>query len=121
MTDSASPFNRDYFDLPRFIRSKEFGRILTENLQDLRAAVAFFTPRVAEKLSEHRLPAGELTVFVTTDRFKEALDFTSQRIRLFKASNISPTRAIFRPSYTSLSPCARSSRSSPTCDRLRPI
>ena len=46
--------------------SRSFGSA-TENLQDLRAAVAYFTARVAEKLREHRLLAGELSVFVHTD------------------------------------------------------
>ena len=50
--------------------SRSFGSA-TESLQDLRAAVAFFTGRVAEKLREHRLLAGELSVFVHTDRFKD--------------------------------------------------
>jgi DNA polymerase V len=50
--------------------SRSFGAA-TENLQDLRAAVAFFTARVAEKLREHKLLAGELSVFLHTDRFKD--------------------------------------------------
>jgi DNA polymerase V len=50
--------------------SRSFGSA-TESLQDLRAAVAFFTGRVAEKLREYRLLAGELSVFVHTDRFKD--------------------------------------------------
>src|SRR5262245_56823535 len=50
--------------------SRSFGAA-TESLRDLRAAVAFFTSRVAEKLREHRLLAGELSVFLQTDRFKD--------------------------------------------------
>src|SRR5262245_36438291 len=50
--------------------SRSFGAA-TDKLQDLRAAVAFFTSRVAEKLREYRLLAGELSVFVNTNRFKE--------------------------------------------------
>lgn len=42
----------------------------TDDLRELRAAIASFTARVGEKLREHRLLAGELVVFVTTDRFK---------------------------------------------------
>jgi DNA polymerase V len=49
--------------------SRSFGAA-TDSLQDLRAAVAFFTSRVAEKLREQRLLAGELSVFVATDPFK---------------------------------------------------
>ena len=50
--------------------SRSFGAA-TEDLAELRAAVAHFTARVAEKLREYKLVAGELTVFVTTDRFRD--------------------------------------------------
>jgi DNA polymerase V len=56
--------------------SRSFGTA-TENLQDLRAAIAFFTSRVATKLREHRLLAGELSVFVTTDRFKDVPQYSN--------------------------------------------
>jgi DNA polymerase V len=56
--------------------SRSFGSA-TESLHDLRAAVAFFTSRVAEKLREHRLLAGELSVFVHTDRFKDVPQYTN--------------------------------------------
>jgi DNA polymerase V len=56
--------------------SRSFGTA-TGDLQDLRAAVAFFTGRVAEKLREHRLLAGEMTVFVATDRFKDAPQYSN--------------------------------------------
>jgi DNA polymerase V len=56
--------------------SRSFGAA-TESLQDLRAAVAFFTGRVAEKLREHRLLAGEMTVFVHTDRFKDVPQYAN--------------------------------------------
>ena len=56
--------------------SRSFGSV-TESLQDLRAAVAFFAARVAEKLREHRLLAGELSVFVHTDRFKDVLQYAN--------------------------------------------
>jgi DNA polymerase V len=56
--------------------SRSFGTA-TDKLQDLRAAVAFFTSRVAEKLREHRLLAGELSVFVTTDRFKDCPQYSN--------------------------------------------
>jgi DNA polymerase V len=58
--------------------SRSFGSA-TESLQDLRAAVAFFTGRVAEKLREHRLLAGELSVFVHTDRFKDVPQYAASR------------------------------------------
>src|SRR5262249_45082591 len=56
--------------------SRSFGSP-TEKLQDLRAAVAFFTSRVAEKLREHRLLAGELSVFFHTDRFKDVPQYAA--------------------------------------------
>ena len=49
----------------------------TESLQDLRAAVGYFTARVAEKLREHKLLAGELSVFVHTDRFKDVPQYAN--------------------------------------------
>ena len=58
--------------------SRSFGSP-AENLQDLRAAVAFFTSRVAEKLREHRLLAGELSVFLHTDRFKDVPQYAASR------------------------------------------
>jgi DNA polymerase V len=56
--------------------SRSFGSA-TESLEDLRAAVAFFTSRVAEKLRAHRLLAGELSVFVTTDYFKDCPQYSN--------------------------------------------
>lgn len=56
--------------------SRSFGQE-TDDPNELRAAVAFFTARVAEKLREHGLVAGELTVFVTTDRFKDAPQYSN--------------------------------------------
>jgi DNA polymerase V len=56
--------------------SRSFGTA-TNDIQELRAAVAFFTARVAEKLREHKLLAGELTVFVTTDRFKDVPQYSN--------------------------------------------
>ncbi|MEP7338572.1 MAG: Y-family DNA polymerase [Acidobacteriota bacterium] len=42
----------------------------TESLQEVRAAVAHFTSRAAEKLRRQKLAAGNLTVFLSTDHFK---------------------------------------------------
>ena len=50
--------------------SRSFGAS-TDSYPELRAAIAYFTARVAEKLREHGLVAGELTVFITTDRFSK--------------------------------------------------
>jgi DNA polymerase V len=50
--------------------SRSFGRA-TESFQEVRAALAYFTSRAAEKLRRQRLVAGNLTVFISTDRFKK--------------------------------------------------
>jgi len=60
--------------------SRSFG-LATNDLLDFRAAVAFFTVRVAEKLREHRLLAGELSVFVHTDRFRDLPQYAASRSR----------------------------------------
>jgi len=62
----------------RIIAQRSFGAA-TNNLQDLCAAVVFFTSRVAEKLREHRLLAGELSVFVHTDRFNDVPQYAASR------------------------------------------
>jgi DNA polymerase V len=49
--------------------SRSFGAA-TAGLNELRAAVAFYVTRVAEKLRRQKLVAGSLTVFIETDRFK---------------------------------------------------
>lgn len=56
--------------------SRSFGQA-TESLTELRAAVAHFTTRVAEKLREHGLVAGELSVFVMTDRHKDSPQYAN--------------------------------------------
>lgn len=50
--------------------SRSFGRGVEEPAE-VRAAVAWFTGRAAEKLRRSGLAAGRIAVFVTTDRFKE--------------------------------------------------
>lgn len=50
--------------------SRTFGAA-TENSNELRAAVAFFLTRAAEKLRRQRLAAGSITVFIETDRFRK--------------------------------------------------
>lgn len=49
--------------------SRTFGSS-TESLQEVRAALAHFTARAAEKLRKQKLVAGNLTVFISTDHFK---------------------------------------------------
>ena len=50
--------------------SRSFGA-RTGSLGEIRAAVAFFTAKAAEKLRRNGLVAGRLTVLVATDRFKD--------------------------------------------------
>jgi len=66
------PFNPTPPAKQQICCSRSFGAA-TDSLAELRAAVAHFTARVAEKLREQQLVAGELTVFITTDRFKQEL------------------------------------------------
>jgi DNA polymerase V len=49
--------------------SRSFGAA-TSSLDELRAAVAFYTARAAEKLRRQKLAAGTITVFIETDRFR---------------------------------------------------
>jgi DNA polymerase V len=49
--------------------SRSFGAA-TSSLDELRAAIAFYTARAAEKLRKQKLAAGTITVFIETDRFK---------------------------------------------------
>src|SRR5262249_16495717 len=49
--------------------SRSFGAA-TASLDELRAAIAFYVARAAEKLRRQKLAAGTLTVFIETDRFK---------------------------------------------------
>jgi DNA polymerase V len=50
--------------------SRTFG-LSTGSFPEVRAAVAYFTARAAEKLRRQKLVAGTLTVFISTDRFKK--------------------------------------------------
>jgi DNA polymerase V len=50
--------------------SRSFGAEV-ETLADLRAAVAFYVGRAAEKLRKDGLAAGVITVFIETNRFKD--------------------------------------------------
>jgi DNA polymerase V len=50
--------------------SRSFGKA-TDNFQEVRAALAYFTARAAEKLRRQKLVAGNLTVFLSTDRFRD--------------------------------------------------
>jgi len=50
--------------------SRSFGRSV-EDPSEVRAAVAWFTWRAAEKLRQSGLAAGRIAVFITTDRFSD--------------------------------------------------
>lgn len=55
--------------------SRSFGAA-TSSLDELRAAIAFYTARAAEKLRGQRLAAGAITVFIETDRFKPVAQYS---------------------------------------------
>jgi len=54
--------------------SRSFGAA-TSSLDELRAAVAFYVTRAAEKLQRQKLAAGTITVFIETDRFKQVAQY----------------------------------------------
>src|SRR5499426_3258289 len=56
--------------------SRSFGAA-TSSLGELRAAIAFYTARAAEKLRRQRLAAGSLTVFIETDQFRPVAQYSS--------------------------------------------
>jgi DNA polymerase V len=56
--------------------SRSFGAA-TASLDELRAAVAFYTARAAEKLRRQKLAAGAVTVFIETDRFKPGPQYSN--------------------------------------------
>src|SRR5262249_7721079 len=80
--------------------SRSFGSA-TADLQELRAAVAFFTSRVAEKLPEHQLLAGEMSVSVTTDVFKDTPQY-AKSVRLSIAPKSDSTIELLRLSMKGL-------------------
>jgi len=55
--------------------SRSFGAA-TSSLDELRAAIAFYTARAAEKLRRQKLAAGTLTVFIETDRFRPVAQYS---------------------------------------------
>jgi DNA polymerase V len=55
--------------------SRSFGAA-TASPDELRAAVAFYMARAAEKLRRQKLAAGTITVFIETDRFKPVTQYS---------------------------------------------
>ena len=56
--------------------SRSFGAA-TASLDELRAAIAFYGARAAEKLRRQKLAAGAVTVFIETDRFKPGPQYSN--------------------------------------------
>jgi DNA polymerase V len=56
--------------------SRSFGAA-TASLDELRAAIAFYVARAAEKLRRQRLAAGTITVFIETDRFRPVAQYSN--------------------------------------------
>lgn len=59
--------------------SRSFGTMI-ESLADLREALASFTVRVATRLRHHRLTAGAITAFVSTNRFSKTEPYYTNSI-----------------------------------------
>jgi DNA polymerase V len=55
--------------------SRSFGAA-TASLDELRAAIAFYVARAAEKLRRQKLAAGTITVFIETDRFRPVAQYS---------------------------------------------
>src|SRR5262245_16081265 len=56
--------------------SRSFGAAAS-SLDELRAAIAFYTARAAEKLRRQKLAAGAMTVFIETDRFRPVAQYSN--------------------------------------------
>jgi DNA polymerase V len=56
--------------------SRSFGAA-TASLDELRAAIAFYMARAAEKLRRQKLAAGAVTVFIETDRFRPGPQYSN--------------------------------------------
>jgi DNA polymerase V len=56
--------------------SRSFGAA-TSSFDELRAAIAFYVTRAAEKLRRQRLAAGTITIFIETDRFKPVPQYSN--------------------------------------------
>jgi impB/mucB/samB family protein len=69
MHENVSDRTEQGLFVTEIVAQRSFGAA-TKNLQDLHTAVAFFTSRVAEKHREHRLVAGELCVFIHTEKLR---------------------------------------------------
>ncbi len=76
--------------------SRTFGSS-TESFQEVRAAIAYFTARAAEKLRRQKLVAGSLAISISTDRFKKDDAHYSAGTTL----NIAP-KSDFTPDLTAL-------------------
>jgi DNA polymerase V len=76
--------------------SRTFGSS-TQNYQEVRAALAHFTARAAEKLRSQNLVAGSLTVSISTDRFRT----DEQQYSSSSTLNVAP-KSDFTPELTAL-------------------
>ncbi|MBX3277516.1 MAG: Y-family DNA polymerase [Acidobacteria bacterium] len=86
--------------------SRSFGAEV-ETLCDLRAAIAFYVSRAAEKLRRHKLAAGMITIFIETNRFKDDRPYVgSATLQLAPLTDATPEmlavaacglESIFRP------------------------
>jgi DNA polymerase V len=68
---SSIPFEEAPSPKKAVVTSRSFGRTVT-TLEDITEAVGVYTSRCAQKLRAQRSAAGEITVFILTDRFAAA-------------------------------------------------
>jgi len=80
--------------------SRSFGAA-TASLDELRAAIAFYTARAAEKLRRQKLAAGAVTVFIETDRFKPGPQY-SNSVTLNVAPKSDNTRELRELAFSGL-------------------
>lgn len=72
--------------------SRAFGKRV-EDLRELEEAVATYIARAAEKLRKEHLATGVLTVFITTDPFRDNFYSNSSTVTLPVATNFTPELA----------------------------
>lgn len=70
--------------------SRTFGKPVWD-LRELEEAVATFTARAAHKLRREHLATGALSVFVSSNRFKENYYYNAARSRILTTTNHTPT------------------------------
>jgi DNA polymerase V len=79
--------------------SRMFG-VPIESIEDLKEAAASYAARAGERLREHKLAAGAMSVFVTTSRFIKEMYFNSHTVEF--AVPTSDTTELIRAALSSI-------------------